>query len=313
MKKEKISLIIPMYNVENYIEECLYSIINQDYGIQNIEVILIDDCSSDKTIEKVRKYIQKYNFILIENKKNSGQAISRNKGIARATGKYIAFLDSDDILYKNNLSDLYHEIIKNDADLVMARLNSFNSKGEYGYYSDKYINEYKTTNIYESPNLLNCISICSKLYKTSLIKNINFLEKTFHEDNSFTLETLFNAKKIVVYPEYLYYRRIREDENNKSTMQKLDYKTFNDLILNYNDVLNNIKDKNNIAFLYKHMIKKLNNYIIKHVKKEDKTKAKQSIISFINNLHLSKKQKIGFNFYNKIYYIFASLYGMVRK
>ena len=313
MKKEKISLIIPMYNVEKYIEECLDSIINQDYGIQNIEVILIDDCSGDKTIEKVRKYIQKYNFILIENKKNSGQAISRNKGIAKATGKYIAFLDSDDMLYKNNLSDLYHEIIKNDADLVMARLNSFNGKGEYGYYSDKYINEYKITNIYESPNLLNCISICSKLYKTSLIKNIKFLEKTFHEDNSFTLETLFNAKKIVVYPEYLYYRRIREDENNKSTMQKLDYKTFNDLILNYNDVLNNIQDKNNIVFLYKHMIKKLNNYIIKHVKKEDKTKAKQSIISFINDLHLSKKQKTWFKFYNKIYYIFASLYGMVRK
>ena len=313
MKKEKISLIIPMYNVEKYIEECIESIINQDYGIQNIEVILIDDCSIDKTIEKVRKYIQKYNFILIKNKKNSGQAISRNKGIIKATGKYIAFLDSDDILYKNNLSELYREIVKNDADLVMARLNSFNSKGEYGYYSDKYINEYKTTNIYESPDLLNCISICSKLYKTSLIKNIKFLENTFHEDNSFTLETLFNAKKIVVYPEYLYYRRIREDENNKSTMQKLDYKTFNDLILNYNDVLNNIQDKNNVTFLYKHMLKKLNNYLIKHVKKEDKTKAKQSIISFIHNFHLSKKQKVWFKFYNKIYYLFANLYGMVRK
>lgn len=313
MQKEKISLIIPMYNVEKYIEECLDSIISQDYGIQNIEVILIDDCSSDKTIEIVKKYIKKYNFILIKNEVNSGQAISRNKGIAKATGKYIAFLDSDDVLYNNNLSDLYQEITKNEADLVMARLNSFNSKGKYGYYSDKYINEYKITNIYEMPSLLNCISICSKLYKTSLIKNIKFLEHTFHEDNSFTLETLFNAKKIVLYPKYLYYRRIREDEHNKSTMQKLDYKTFNDLILNYNDVLSNIKYKNNITFLYKHMIKKLNNYLIRHVKKEDKLKAKESIKSFVDEFSLSKNKKAWLKFYNKIYYLFASLYGMVRK
>ncbi len=313
MKKDKISLIIPMYNVENYIDECLNSVINQDYGIQNIEVILIDDCSNDKTVQIVENYVQKYNFILIKNKSNSGQAVSRNKGIAIATGKYIAFLDSDDILYKNNLSQLYNQMVENDADLVFARLNSFNSKGEYGYYSDKYINEYKVTNVYESPNLLNCISICSKLYKASLIKNIKFLEHTFHEDNSFTLETLFNAKKIAIYPKYLYYRRIREDENNKSTMQKLDYKTFNDLILNYSDVLNNIQTQNNILFLYKYMIKKLNNYIINHVKKEDKSKAKKSILSFINEFHLSNRQKRWFQFYNKIYYLFANLYGMVRK
>lgn len=313
MEKEKISIIIPMYNVEMYIEECLDSVVNQDYGLQNLEVILIDDCSTDRTIEKVEKYIQKYNFILIKNKVNSGQAISRNKGVAKATGKYITFLDSDDILYKNNLSDLYYEITENNADLVIARLNSFNSKGEYGYYSDKYIKDYKVTNIYESVNLLNCISICSKIYKKDLIRNIKFLEHTFHEDNSFTLETLFNAEKIVIYPKYLYYRRIREDENNKSTMQKLDYKTFNDLILNYHDVLNNIQTKKNIIFLYKYMIKKINNYLIKHVKNEDKRKAKQTIIFFMNGFNLSKRQKLWFKFYSKFYYLLANLYGMVRK
>ena len=313
MKKEKISLIIPMYNVEKYIEECLDSIINQDYGIQNIEVILIDDCSSDKSVEKVKKYVKKYNFLLIKNKVNLGLAISRNKGLDKVTGKYIAFLDSDDILYKSNLSELYNEIKKNDADLVIARLNSFNSKGEYGYYSDKYIKKIEVTNIFQNNNLINCVSVCSKLYKTKLLNNIRFIEKTSHEDNSFTLKVLFTAKRIVTYPKYLYYRRIREDENNKSIMQKLDYKTYNDLILNYKDVLNNIQDKNNITFLYKYMVKKLNNYIVKHVKKEDKAKAKKSIISFINDFNLSKKQKAGFKFYNKIYYIFASLYGMVRK
>lgn len=309
MPKAKISIIIPMYNVADYIEECLDSVVNQDYGIENIETILIDDGSSDDTLKKVDKYVQKYNFILIKNAVNSGQAVSRNKGIAKATGEYIAFLDSDDILYKNNLSRLYEELKKNEAELVMAKLNSFNSKGEYGYYSDKYINDYKLTDIYQTPSLLNCISICSKLYKSSLIKNIKFLANTFHEDNSFTLEVLFNAKKIMICPEYLYYRRIREDENNKSTMQKLDYKTFNDLLLNYKEVLNNIKETNNIDFLYKHMITKLTNYLVVHVKKEDIKKAKNSISTFIDSL--PKKNYL--KFYYQLYYLMASIYGKVKK
>lgn len=309
--KKKVSIIIPVYNTELYLKDCFNSILQQDYD--NIEVIVVNDCSTDNSLKICKQYEKKYGFIIINNEKNKGQAYSRNIAITKATGDYIAFLDSDDILYNNNISTLLKYAEKYNSDMVIARLNSFNSKGEYGYYSDKYINQFTIGNIFQNKMLINCISVCSKLYKSLLIKNIKFLENTFHEDNSFTLETLFNAKKIVVCPEYLYYRRIREDENNKSTMQKLDYKTFNDLILNYNDVLNNIQYKNDVTFLYKHMIKKLNNYLIRHVKKEDKSKAKESIKSFIDEFSLSKNNKTWLKFYNKIYYLFASLYGMVRK
>lgn len=310
--KKKISLIIPMYNVEEYLEECLDSVVNQDYGIENIEVILIDDGSSDGTLEIAKKYVRKYGFILLINSQNSGQAISRNNGIKKASGEYIAFLDSDDMLSKNNLSSLYEEAVRTDADIVVARLNSFDSKGEYGYYSDKFIKERKVTNIYDSPELLDCISICSKLYKADVIKNVEFLSNTYHEDNSFTMTALFEAKKIAIYPEYLYLRRYREGEN-KSTMQKLNYKTFNDLILNFRETLKNVVSYSNLSFLYKHMIKKLNNYMVTRVKKEDYKRAKKDIKKFVSEIDTSNFQKKRLEIFNGIYCFVANVYGRIKK
>lgn len=98
--KDKISIIMPTYNSENYIEESINSILKQTY--KNWELIVIDDASTDKTVSIVNKF-QNKNIILIQNKKNSGAAISRNKGINLATGNFIAFLDSDDIWNKDKL------------------------------------------------------------------------------------------------------------------------------------------------------------------------------------------------------------------
>ncbi len=312
MNKAKISVIIPMYNVEEFLNECLDSVVNQDYGLENMEVILIDDGSTDQTMSIAKAYAKKYGFILLQNAENSGQAISRNRGIKKATGLYTVFLDSDDMLYSNALSHLYQEAMKTEAELVMARLNSFDSKGKYGYYSDKYINEHKVTNIFESHNLMNCISICSKIYKTESIKNVTFLPNTFHEDNSFTLLVLFKSPKIAILPEYLYYRRLREGEN-KSTMQKLDYKTFEDLILNYKEVLKNIKVQENISFLYKHIVKKLNNYLLTKVKKEYYKKGKQEIKALIDDFKINKKAKLSLKFYNCVYYIGGQIFIKLKR
>jgi len=310
-KKKKISLIIPMYNVEEYLEECLNSVVNQDFGVDNIEVILIDDESTDNTVDVAKKYVDKYGFNLIINSKNSGQAISRNKGIKAATGEYIAFLDSDDMLYENNMSSLYNEAIQTDADIVVARLNSFDSKGDYGYYSDKFINKKCTTDIYHNPELLECISICSKIYKSDVIKDIEFLSNTYHEDNSFTITALFAAKKIAILPEYLYWRRFREGEN-KSTMQKLDYKTFNDLILNFREILKNINLQSDSIFLHKHMIKKLNNYRVTRIKKEDQRVAKKDVKLFISEMNINNMQKNRIKFFNNLYCFGAGIYGKIK-
>jgi len=290
----KVSVIVPVYNVEEYLEECLESILNQD--VKELEVILVNDASTDKSLSICEKYVKNHGFILINNEKNSGPAISRNKGIEKATGEYIVFVDSDDILYNDNISTLYNVAKKEKADIVISKLNSFNRKGEFGYYSDKYIKDYKIGTIYDNKNLINCISICSKIYKTSLIKNIKFLENTYHEDNSFSLTAFFKASNIAIVPKYLYYRRVRDGEN-KSIMQTLNYDKYLDLIKNYEEVLKNIDLEKNNYFLYRYMCRQLSNYILKNVPLNKRKDAFNDAIEFITRLN--KKSLI---IYMKIYY-----------
>lgn len=310
-KKKKISLIIPMYNVEEYLEECLDSVVNQDFGIENVEVVLIDDCSKDMTNKIAREYADKYGFTLIINEKNSGLAISRNKGIKYASSDYIVFLDSDDLLPSNALSILYENVTVNNADMAIARLKAFDSKGEYGYYTDKYIKSNEVTNIYKKHDLINCMSVCSKIYKSEKVKNTEFIPKTYHEDNFFTIVQLFSASIIVTIPDYLYLRRYREGEN-KSIMQCLDYKTFNDLILNFRRALTTIKSTQNINFLYYCMIRKLNNYRVTKLNKEDRKRAKKDIKLFISDMKLNSVQKNRIKIFNTLYCFSVSVYGKIK-
>ena len=306
---DKISIIIPVYNVESYLEECLESILKQD--LKNLEVILINDNSTDNSLRICQKYVEQYKFVLINNKQNLGPAISRNIGIKKATGDYIIFVDSDDYLEQCSIQKLYSIVKNTDADIAMARLDSFNSKGNYGYYSDKYITNFKQGNIYNLKQIINCISICSKIYKKDLIKDIKFLENTLHEDNSFTILTYFKANKIVTLPEYLYKRRIRETKTD-SIMQNLNYSTFSDLIKNYNYILNNLEYSKNNKFLYKYMIRQLCNNYIKHVHKKNKLDAQKDIQKFIDKLVIKsniKEIKIYYNLYFKIVKIAGKILG----
>lgn len=309
MDKPIVSVIIPMYNVSEYIAECLDSVINQDYGIKNIEVILIDDASTDTTKEIAEKYVQKYDFVFIKNEYNQGLSRSRNEGIKGATGEYVMFLDSDDLLYPTSVTTLVEEIVSNEADMALARLKAFDNKGEYGYYSDKYMSDKKITNIFETPNLINCVSVCSKIYKTSFIKEMFFIDNTKHEDNSFSLMVYIKANKIVVIPEYLYKRRYREGENT-SIMQNLNLQTFNDLLFNYKYVVEQLNKSKKYLFIYKTMIIKLNNYAIKNVDKKDYKVAKREINNFIKNLKVKNKKTL--KIYNFIY-CFVNIFYPRRK
>lgn len=118
-----VSVIIPVYNVENYLKECLDSVLNQTY--KNIEVIVINDGSTDKSLHILEDYSSKFNNIKIIDQENSGQSVARNKGLENAKGKYIYFLDSDDYILPDTLKKLIKKLEMNNLDIIRFAARPF--------------------------------------------------------------------------------------------------------------------------------------------------------------------------------------------
>ena len=114
----KVSIIVPTYNVENYIEDCLDSLVNQT--LQDIEIIVINDGSTDNTLENILKYSTKDKRIKVLYQKNAGPSAARNKGLEAATGEYVAFVDADDWISPNYMENLYREITQNNCDIAVS-------------------------------------------------------------------------------------------------------------------------------------------------------------------------------------------------
>ena len=118
MNKEKVSVIIPVYNVENYIHRCLNSVISQTYD--NLEIILVDDGSTDDSGRICDEYKEKDGRGVVIHKENGGQATARNFALDIATGDYIAFVDSDDYIEEDMFYSMMNEFIYNDVDIVVC-------------------------------------------------------------------------------------------------------------------------------------------------------------------------------------------------
>lgn len=118
-----LSIIVPAYNVENYIRECLDSILNQ--SIDNYEIIIVNDGSTDKTQDICEEYSNEYSFIKLINQENKGLGAARNTGLQHVSGKYIAFVDSDDMVKENMFTQMLDLAIKKDLDLVVCDVELF--------------------------------------------------------------------------------------------------------------------------------------------------------------------------------------------
>ncbi len=127
----KVSIIVPVYNCEKYLKKCIESIINQTY--KDLELILIDDGSTDKSYDISLEYKKKYGNIIVLKQNNKGSGSARNYGIEKATGKYLMFCDSDDFFCKNTVESFIKETLKEDYDLVISGYNNFK------YYNDKVV------------------------------------------------------------------------------------------------------------------------------------------------------------------------------
>lgn len=218
----KVSVIIPIYNIEKYLPECLESIINQTF--KEIEIICVNDGSTDNSLEILKTYAQKDPRIKIINQENKGPSFARNNGLNNANGDYILFVDSDDWLHKSLVFKTYNNAITNNADIICFDcLNVYNSSIVQNRRIPAFIRKNNKILFYFEEHkdiaYINCTS-WSKLYKKEfLIKNkLKFPEEyKLAEDLIFWFELLIKNPKISLLNECLYYYRKRQNSLTQKT------------------------------------------------------------------------------------------------
>lgn len=209
MENDLISIIIPVYNVEKYINKCLESVINQTY--RNLEIILVDDGSEDKSGKICEEISIKDNRIRVIHKENGGLSDARNIGLDNSNGEYIAFIDSDDFIERDMIEFLYYNINKYDADISICSNYIFDEE-ECIDNSTKEIKVYNRLEILKEVLLDEKIRsyAWNKMYKRDLFYNIRFPKGRVFED-ILTIPKLFEkANKVVLNDVAKYYYRQRE-------------------------------------------------------------------------------------------------------
>ncbi len=235
-----ISVIVPVYNVEEYLEECLESIRQQTFT--DIEVILVNDGSTDGSRQICERYCEKDNRFKLINQENQGQSVARNRGVKESVGQFIMFVDSDDVINTNVLEVLL-PYMKKDVDIVECRMTR--KKEEF------FLNKTSTI-VFEGNSkeaILNCIAIkevkfCAftKLYRREIVEKIPFLEGYIYEDVFTGINYLNYIRKIIVVDYIGYYYRVRPN----STMTKPFNEKNLDIFKVGNQLIDSFKDDENM-------------------------------------------------------------------
>lgn len=222
----KISVIVPVYNVEKYIRRCLDSLVNQSF--KEMEIILVDDCSTDQSLEICKEYQQTYeNVIVVQHEKNKGISATRNTGIRMAQGEYIGFIDSDDWVDINMYEEMYTQLINNKVDIVICAYNEVVDnqiiRGNL-YRDEKILAKEQLVNEYLKYTINS--SVWNKLFKKSLFINneIYFPEGKIYEEQYLTYELLKKCSKIKILnkPFVFYNRRPESYTTSKLSTKHLD-------------------------------------------------------------------------------------------
>lgn len=219
MQNPKVSIIVPIYNVEKYLDRCMQSLLNQT--LKDIEIIMVDDGSPDNCPRMCDEYAKKDSRIKVVHKKNAGLGFARNSGLDVATGEYIAFLDSDDYVAPNMYETLIHEIITQKADAVFCGTRLEFKKDHYiinkelsetkiwvgESISDFYLNMIASAPYVKKERLYE-MSVWRGLYKKNIIDNndLSFLSEREYasEDLPFNIDYLRCCKKVILLPNILH-------------------------------------------------------------------------------------------------------------
>ena len=246
----KISIIIPIFNVEQYLERALKSILNQTMNLTDLEVIMVDDKSSDNSRSIIEEYENQYdNFKAVYLKTNSGGAgVPRNEGLKIASGKYVMFLDPDDEFALDMCETLYNRIEDSNAEVVKCNHKLvYRDSTKIEYQFDKNIDEVKINCKSDLPP--NKVSVCNAIHNREFIEknNLKFLNLKSSEDMMFSFNEFFNANKIIIlnnYAGYKYYTNPTVSHSRTPTEENLD------VILESYFIARDLIKKNNRTDIY---------------------------------------------------------------
>lgn len=259
---DKITIIVPIYNVEKYLQQALNSVEGQTY--KNLEVLLIDDGSTDNSSKIAKEYTKKdKRFILIQ-QENKGLSGARNTGLDNATGKYIMFLDSDDFFEETACETLYNCIEKTNADYVIGNYTNTNEDGtkwQKPVFDKENYKEFKLSiNDYTNSFYIMNSGVWNKIFRKTFLDqlNIHFIERLPAEDAIFTTDCFIHSENVYYTPENVYNYRLR-DSNSISTNCSKSY--FLGINRAYRIIYENFRKSNNLEY-YRYYYAKSMNYIL---------------------------------------------------
>lgn len=290
---ELISIIIPIYNVEKYLSECINSVIGQNYN--NIEILLIDDGSTDNSGKICDEYKKIDNRIKVYHKLNGGLSDARNYGLDKANGKYVCFVDSDDFVLKDYISSMYSNLKRNEVDIASCGYSLFCN--EKNIINKNRVGIEKKYNTIEAHKYLNIIGyfntvVWNKLYNKKLFNDIRFPIGKKSED-CFIMPYLIEKSNGVYYssiPKYMY--RQRSESITKSKEINLDaIEASKSCIEFYKN--NNMNDtikyaKRSLIFTY---IFIYNSYLVRFKNKKEMKKIKENVMQYKSDIFYDELPK----------------------
>ena len=305
---DKISVIVPVYNVEKYLKRCLDSIINQTY--KNLEIILINDGSTDNSGIICDEYAKKDNRIIVKHKENSGVSSTKNLGMKISTGEFITFIDSDDTVDENYIEILYNNLISTNSDISVTAYKVVNEKGNLIQDSSKQSGLPKdATIIYEGKDIIRELllqktikNFVCKLYRKEVL--CNFKEGVTYEDIVFSVQVMMKAKK-VVYINTGVYNYLKRSKGITATITLKNLSDFAQAIIDrfnlvqekYNDLM-----KYNVYAFFQSTIALSTKYIITDAKYDEIIDQIEKFITIIKNYDENNQNELStiFTDYDKL-------------
>lgn len=288
-----LSIIVPIYNVEKYIEKCLNSLVKQN--IENYEIICVNDGSEDNSLSILKKFNIENSNIKIINKKNGGLSSARNVGIRESKGKYIMFVDSDDFIAENILAEIIEELEENKIDGVYYNyINYFDEDNNYSKNSNYGIKNEIVSGYYLWNKLKKNFSYMSWLWilkKDFIVKNnLFFVENIIHEDLEYFVRLIVKIKKIKVLDKNIYFYRRRKGSITTTIQTE---KKINSYLVILDNFFKILKKEN----VFSNLILNLGSYLSKEVIKLDKEKKYVDKNKKILKFFIKGSRKISYNLY----------------